>query len=1065
MKISIAAIAAMTAIAGGAAFAAPLSTPFKGYESYNYEEKLGWYALKQDGSTEYLWTDKAGERGIPIQSGWMRDGKLCGISSLLAEGKLYALNYVEVNEATGRTILTEGIPVASDNYLNYYLISAYNPDADRVYGYGWSESGQQYVFKSSAHDITDTQVIANVKYDAICSSLTMNTESMELIGFNRVSFVKVDMMTGEQTVIFTPEIKNFQFSYTALAYDPESGKYWWNVITKDQVSHLYSVDMEAKNIEKICDYDNMAIFSFMLPTDAQGDPTAPAKPEYASNTFTGGKLSGTVSFTLPTALGNGDKIEGELGWAATLDGVDVSNGTGAPGQTVTVDFGEVSEGIHKFGLRAFLGDKVSRLGSWTGYVGLDTPATPGNVKLDGTALSWDAVSTGANNGYIDAADVTYTVYLNGESQGTTREHSYTITYPEGATYAPYQASVTATAGGKTSEAGVSNTVKAGRALNLPVDFAPLATETFLFESTDALGGGYVWTYDDSNAGKERFLSPACDGAIDSWLFMPPVATDDPDGVYEVSVRAALLYADRADGTFEVMAGTEPTPEAMKVQVIEPLELKNIALTEFKGLFTTAGELGGAKSVYIGIRAKSANGNYRVMARRFSVKETDLKATAPAAPTGITAVAAPKGELKATVSFTLPTKRMNGEALPAGEKVKGTVQCDIMKVSAEGMPGEKVSATVESMQGENYVTVTSEAGGQKGAYGRARVYTGVAIPYHITDLNTSMPADNMTCVISWAAPTEAYGEGYLDQEKINYYYCSYNSATGQYIPEVNIGNDTSYTLKAPSNSKLTNVNFAIQAFSEAGASPQLVGNRVQLGKPYQLPMNENFWDGINGKAEFHYSPYTLITTEQYAGTSWSVSDPSEFGSKFATQPPISLVGSGETGSTGYFQFPKFSTAGLDAASLTMKVFGGADQPSAKVWGYSTEHPEPMEIGTISNRTAGYHMEGILLPAELQNSGWVTLYMTVDYPTEGNFVMKSFEITRTNAVELPAAEAVAAVIGMKGAVKISGFTGHATIVTLDGRTVWSADVEGEASAELTPGVYVTVLGEKGFKTTVK
>ena len=1057
----IAASAAVTFMMAGAASAAPL---FYGYESYNTSEKLGWYSVEADGSTSYLWTNDAAKEGIPMQHGWLRNGKLCGISSLLADGRLYALDYVEINQETGETELTKPIEIYSGNYINYYLTATYVPGTDRVYGYGYSADTAYYIFKSSSYDMTDTQEIRVVSDYEVCSSLVYNPDTGQLVGFNRTAFVTVDPATGIQTEVFTPSNIDFSYTITGIGYDPASGLYYWNMVSKDQKSHMYEVDLNRKTCKLVCDYPDLQIFSFLLPSNPDGDPEAPAAPEFEASGFTGGALSGTVSFRLPSELMNGDKIESTLKWTAFIDGVEVESGEGSPATTVTFETGTLKEGVHLFGVRASLGDKTSRLGQWNGYVGLDTPSAPTNVDLKGTALTWEAVTTGAHGGYVDPEAISYTVYLNGKLQGTTEETSYTVTYPEGQTYAPYKATVTASFNGKTSEAGASETVRTGDPLKLPIDLTPSTVQSQLFESKGVSSPEAVWTYDNSESGRENFTSPASEGnAIDSWLFMPPVALTDADGVYEVSIRAALANTSLADGTFEVMVGTAPTPEAMTTTVMTPVTLTKTSLREFKGLFSPAA-LGGAKEAYVGIRALSQSGNYRVSARRFIVKTTNMKATVADAPVVESVTAGEEGLLHADVNFVFPTKLMNGEAIPADAKLKAVIQCDMAKTTVEGRPGEKASGRVETLQGENYVTVTSVLNDVNGNYGRIRVYTGMAVPSGVTNLRYVVADDNQSCRVDWDAPTEGVGEGFIDPDFVSYYYCALSD--GEYKPTVNLGRDKNYTIEAPVSSRLSNVNFAIQARTDAGASTDLVGASIQLGKPYTLPMTEIFYDVRTERPTMKYSPYTMLTTGEYVNTAWQIADPAEIGPEYKREIPIALIGSGRAGSLGYFQLPKFSTKDCTSAGIELSVYGDDTTPAVTVWGYSARQSEPVKIGEISDYRKGvYHTYGIQLPESLQNQGWVTVYLLPDYQVDGYFVLSDYNIESTIGIDLPSADAnTIGVRAGKGTLTITGETA-AEVYTLDGRKVWSGEVNGEQTLRLNPALYLVTTSAGTVKTNVR
>lgn len=1067
MKLRIAAIAAMTTLMGGTALTASSSPVFYGYECYNTDEQLGWYSLDANGNTEFQWTDAKGATGIPMSAGWRRNDKLCGISSLLVDNKLYALDYVELDEKTGEILLSRPIEAGPGQFQNYFMTAAYNPNDDRVYGYGWSADGNQFVFKSADAEINDVQVIRVISSDEICASLCFNEETGQLVGFNRKSFVTVDPSTGVQTEVFNPGISNYSYSYTAIGYDPESGKYYWNMFTKEPQSHLYEVDLNTKTCVPVCDYYNMTQFSFFVPADTKGDPKSPAKPEFESADFLQGALSGNITFKMPSTLVDGTAINGNLSWRATMDGEEVASGEASPGTAVTFSVKDITEGMHSFAVRATLGDKTSRQGVWNAYIGQDTPAAPTNVNLDGSTLTWDAVTTGANAGYVDPSAISYTVYLNGEKQGETTNNTFTVNYPENKPYTTYTATVTASYSGKTSLAGISQIVRYGNPIPLPVDLNPTIDEAKLFDSFDALGGDATWTYDSSQLGRENYKSPLSEGKpVESWIFMPPVATTDADGVYEFSIRAALADVNLTEGTLEVMVGTAPTPEAMAATVIAPLELTSASIKEFKGLFTPAA-MGGTDKVYIGLRVKSETGNYQVIARRFIVKATTMKATVAEAPVIESVEALPQGELKAKVTVVLPSKRMNGETIPAGSKVTANVTCNYNSASTEGEPGSKVEVIVPCSQGENYLTVTSVLNGENGGYRYARVFTGEAIPGGVTNFKIDIPADNLTAVVTWDAPDNVMGEGYFDADKIHYYYCTYNSSAGEYTPEANLGTDKTYTIPAPKPSSLTNVNFAIQSRSAAGASPELVGDRVQLGKPYELPMNESFYNSKNDRPAQTYAPLTMVTYGEYEGTAWYLHDPKDMGEQYIHELPVALMGEGLAGTTGYLQLPKFSTKDCTRAGIELSVYGENTTPEINIWAYSTDNQEtPVAVGTIKATHLGsYHFYGLQLPESLQNQGWVSLILNPVYEAESWLAINYYSIVKTLGIELPAADDNSfSAIGGKGELKIKA-EGTTTIHTLDGKIIWSGNITGDKTITLSPALYIVTCGQQSTKATVR
>ena len=1070
MKKSLCALTALMVLTGAGEAVASSDALFQGYQSYNTEERLGWYSLEEDGYTEWMWTDPNGHKGIPMVAGWMRDGRLCGISSVISEGRLIAYDYVELVPETGEVVNTKKLPVGNGQFLDYYVIAAYNPVDGRVYGYGNTADGTAIAFKSSAADMTDTRIIKIVEGSDVCSSLTFNSSTLKLVGFNRQSFIEIDMETGDQTVLYNPSIRDFQYTYTGMAYDSSDGRYYWNMFTSDNVSHLYKVDITGRRIQLVKDYDNMTQFSFILSPADEGNPLAPEAPKVTSFDFPNGNLSGSVNFTMPANSVNGSAISGSMTWELSVDGVKAADGTASAGEKVSARVENLAEGSHTFTVTATSGEYTSVRGVGQTYIGFDTPMAPTDVTLDGTALKWNAVTEGTHGGYVDPAAVSYKISLNGEEQLTTKSTSATITYPAGRPYQAYTATVTAVAADKSSEAGTSNVYCYGSGIPVPVDYVPDASQQYLFTLVDAKGGDNLWEFDATIGGRECFISPLTETASDSWVFTPPLKADDPANAYEVSIRAALQYEGYDKGYFEVMVGTAPTPEAMVKTVIPATSLYLSTINEYKGVFVPTGELANADRIYVGLRAVSADGGFQMKARRFIVRKSNVSPEAPAAPVILEATAAPKGELKADVKFTFPTEALNGTKLDPNTELTATVTCDLFKSTVKGKPGETVTATVQTNQGNCNLTVFATRDGKNGAEAAIRIFTGIAVPAPIDKLNLKIADDNLSCDISWEVPTETYGGGYLNPDDITYWYCEYNSTLGEYTPVREIGHDNHYVLETPNKKRLSNINFTIQAASSAGAAPLYTGEKIQLGPPYLLPMEENFHNPETDKNVLTYSPYTLVTTGENAGTSWAVEDPMTTSVRYETKYGIALIGGGDAGTLGFFQFPKFTTEGMEQVVFNPNVFGGSTMPETEVWGYSSKHSEPMLIGQLKPAGDGFHNSPISLPAEFLDCGWVTLYFNVKYtdPIQ-KFVMQSFIISKDGSdVESVIADSAMQprVRVADGAVEIYGFDGDATVCTADGTLVWRGTVSLDAPARvnLASGLYIVNGGNAALKVLV-
>ncbi len=118
---------------------------------------------------------------------------------------------------------------------------------------------------------------------------------------------------------------------------------------------------------------------------------------------------------MPSTLHDGSAATGEASWKVTDGKETVAEGTAAYGAEVNAAVTVAAAGKHNFAVSASnaAGEgKKARLSMW---VGPDVPESPANVKVDFVedenrlTVTWDAVTTGANGGFVDPASVTYTV--------------------------------------------------------------------------------------------------------------------------------------------------------------------------------------------------------------------------------------------------------------------------------------------------------------------------------------------------------------------------------------------------------------------------------------------------------------------------------------------------------------------------------------------------------------------------------------------------------------------------------------------------------------------------------
>ena len=136
------------------------------------------------------------------------------------------------------------------------------------------------------------------------------------------------------------------------------------------------------------------------------DKGAPAKVSDLKASFSNGSTTGKVSFTMPSATKGGETLSGNINYKVYL-GDQKKEGTAAAGKTVQLD-ATLPEGRCKIVVTTSNAKGESERASTSLWIGKDAPATVSGLSLKrtldkGLQLRWDAVSTGAHNGYVDPA--------------------------------------------------------------------------------------------------------------------------------------------------------------------------------------------------------------------------------------------------------------------------------------------------------------------------------------------------------------------------------------------------------------------------------------------------------------------------------------------------------------------------------------------------------------------------------------------------------------------------------------------------------------------------------------
>lgn len=128
-----------------------------------------------------------------------------------------------------------------------------------------------------------------------------------------------------------------------------------------------------------------------------------------------GALTATIAWTNPSADGTGEPISGSLAAGIYRDGLliaTIAEGIEPGGQSTYTD-NDVQAGRHTYSVVVRTSEGQSAAVSRSAYVGEDIPAeieaVTATVQDGVTILAWAAPTEGAGGGYVNPANITYTV--------------------------------------------------------------------------------------------------------------------------------------------------------------------------------------------------------------------------------------------------------------------------------------------------------------------------------------------------------------------------------------------------------------------------------------------------------------------------------------------------------------------------------------------------------------------------------------------------------------------------------------------------------------------------------
>ena len=1003
----------------------------------NLVDGAGWRRINVSGPTTtamWKWPPTTGLVYAHCDAGFVRDGKVYAFYSLMNTDYVLLDGGMVIRDFnTGAILDAIELDVLEPNVLSKIVWgAAYDEENDEVYVITSNKSGNGYMLqKYNPTNGAYTDLGVNIGQDWITIAWHPVDKTFYMLedggGLSKYdtrskSFVNVGSFSYNfsgyalGSMVYSPNDAAFFAmidAYTLDAYGAEV----------DCTDALLITDRGAATFLGRMEYND--VYNMLYCPDEYVNPTAPAAPKLVSMNVTPGQTSGTMTVTLPSTLGNGSAISGTVYLKMELDGEAVSSSSvasGAAGSNVTVNIDVKTQGVHKIKL-------IPRIQGATGFVegqplvvehffGNDVPAAPKNVKLTDNSVSWSAVTEGARGGAINAANVRYEVSIDGVVMTTQPVSGTSFSFDKlpSVPVVGHVASVVAIESGNRSEPGVSNKLYIDyEPLMLPVFLGPDPGETEMDQgmidlftivkdpkNTEPLRG---WRYDDQAAHSGGFYCLGAnpdDGGMtdpeknDEWLFLPAINFPSADDYYRFTMEVSTgAHYFSSTETYEVVLSPVPERRGTKTvireatKITQPYKDSPLVFETSETLF----QVPSAGTYYIGIHFISPPGTYRLYARNFRVEGASTTSGSPAAVTDLDAVASPRGQLSAIVSFNMPTTTLTGAPLPEGTNVTATVSTEAGSVTATAAAGDPCSVTVPAIQGLNSVTVVTSTAAGNGILAETRVYCGAYQPgmphasYKITD-------DNKT--VTFTIDVDEYNDngewaGADDCSIIVYRRSGYN-----WIKAADLGTNRTWQFTVPAEyaNEQDVYQFGFAAQNVVGTSAEMDVAGLILGPPVDVPFADNFTSFKNNGEDLLYPLFTEHLS--YLPGTWGFDNPKNWDEMAGNSTNIALIAMWECETQ--VSLAKFSTLGKHNVKADLEIFFGDKMPQSIDVYASSQDIRYQKVASYDRSTAdGWQHLLVNLPAEFQNKPWVELtirtnivgyssyfmlasYSVADYPTD-------------------------------------------------------------------------------------
>lgn len=879
------------------------------------------------------------------------DGPDASAGGVLVNGVYWTTNYFQL---WGMVIVTvtgydfeSGEEVASyageiDNICRGVAV---DPTSGMVYAITYNSNGDGFQLATIEYSETAAVTTAIGEFNYNVNSIAFDSTGQlyaivyngETVGESFVvteSFlVKINKTNpADYTVVGETGVAPKYLSDSAI--DPKTNRMFW-AVSDDTAGYMAEIDLTTGAATRILDFPlNEEVVGLVIPAPS-AEEGAPAKVTDLAANFADGSMSGTIDFVAPTTLYDGSNGVGELTYTVLCDGESVATGTTAFGATVNAAVTVAESGMHTFVVYCSNAAGNGPKAQIKAFVGKGVPAatTVSAYYADGVAnVSWIPVTESADGGYVNPAEVTYTVtrYPEGVvvADGIT-EASFSEPLAEPESIVSYTYGVKATYSGATSAEAMSNAIVLG-------SIVPPYTQDFsnsnaldAFTIIDANNDGKTWMVYNGEA--RMAYNSSLD--MDDWLITPPMKLE-AGKAYKVSFKAhanSSTFPER----IEVKWGDSNTAAGMANVLVEPTVLSSGTAEEFVCFITPQAN----GTYYVGFHGISDADMFYLYIDDIEIA-AGVAATAPAAPTNLVVTPGANGAKTAAISFNAPAVDFAGNALASLEKVELYRGEELIHTFDAPAVGAELTYTDNLPADGNYTySVAGYNADGKGESTSATVYVGVDFPAAVSEATLTEDAANPGKVtVTWAAVDKDVNGQAIAADAVKYDLYIYDGNS-----RVLVAGDlttTSYSYEAVTEGQ-SFLQYAVFAKTARGEGDGTLTQMLAIGAPVT-----NFADTFAG-GELTYD-WGIQRLGDSTGASWTLlGDESGVPSQDGDNGMIAMKASYIDDASRLYSV-KISLAGVENPALTFytyNIVGESGDPDENLVSVCVSAPNANNFVTV------------------------------------------------------------------------------------------------------------------------